>query len=55
MGLMVVSSIVISFGGLIIRNIEDADVWQINLYRSVALVTAVTFILLYQYRGMAIT
>ncbi|MFQ6024203.1 MAG: DMT family transporter [Acidiferrobacterales bacterium] len=55
MGLMVVSSIVISFGGLIIRNIEDADSWQINLYRSVALVTAVTLILLYQYRGMAIT
>ena len=32
MALMVVSSVGISFGGLILRSMEDADVWQINFY-----------------------
>ncbi len=50
MGLMVVSSVVISFGGLVLRNIEDADAWKINLYRAVALITAISLILLFQYR-----
>lgn len=49
MGLMVVASIVISFGGLIVRNIEDADPWQINLYRSTALIVAITLILALRY------
>ena len=55
MVLMVVSSVAISFGGLIIRNMEDADSWQINFYRSIALTIAVTIILLFQYRRLAIT
>ena len=50
MGLMVASSIVISFGGLIIRNIEGADPWQINLYRSLSLIVTIVLILLFQYR-----
>ena len=50
MGLMVASSIVISFGGLLVRNIEGADPWQINLYRSLALIVAIVLILLFQYR-----
>lgn len=50
MGLMVACSVVISFGGLIIRNMEDADAWQINFYRSVALIGAITVILVFQYR-----
>ena len=51
MALMVISSVAISFGGLILRNIEDADVWQINFYRSAALVGAVLVIMLFRYRG----
>jgi drug/metabolite transporter (DMT)-like permease len=47
---MVVSSTVISFGGLVLRNIDDADSWQINLYRAVALTTVISLILLFQYR-----
>ncbi len=50
MGLMVVSSVLISFGGLILRNIEAADAWQINLYRSLAFIAAVALVLLFQYR-----
>jgi drug/metabolite transporter (DMT)-like permease len=45
MGLMIVSSVGISFGGLVIRTIEAADVWQINFYRSVALVVMVALIM----------
>jgi len=37
MGLTVVSSVMISFGGLTIRNIAEADPWQINFYRSLGL------------------
>ncbi len=51
MALMVVSSVGISFGGLVLRSIEDADVWQINFYRSFALVFTVTVIMLFRYRG----
>ena len=45
MGLMIVSSVGISFGGLVIRTIETADVWQINFYRSVALVVMIALIM----------
>jgi len=49
MTLMVVSSVLISFGGLIIRNMEQADTWQINFYRALALLTAVALILVFQH------
>ena len=49
--LMVIASIVISFGGLVIRSIEAADPWQINFYRSIAFMTAILLLLLFRYRG----
>ncbi len=49
MALMVVSSLGISFGGLVLRSLEDADVWQINFYRSFSLVVTVTLIMLFRY------
>lgn len=52
--LMVVSSVVISFGGLIIRSMEAALPWQINFYRSVALFGVVSVFILLRYRGQAI-
>ena len=54
MALMVISSVSISFGGLILRNIDDADVWQINFYRSLALVFTVSLIMLFRYRDQTI-
>lgn len=54
-GLIVASSVVISFGGLIIRNIDQPDPWQINFYRSLALITAVMLILVFQYRRNTIS
>ncbi len=52
--LMVVSSIGISFGGLIVRSMDGADAWQINFYRSIALGIVVMTILLYRYRSRAV-
>ena len=51
MGLMVLSSIGISFGGLVIRSMQEADAWQINLHRSLAFVTVITLIMVMRYRG----
>ena len=47
--LMLIGSIVISFAGLAIRNIETADNWQINFYRSIAFALAVSLVLLFRY------
>lgn len=55
MGLLVACSVVISFAGLILRSMEDADVWQINFYRSVAFIGAITVILVFQYRQNIVT
>ena len=49
MGLMIISSVGISFGGLVIRSIEAADVWQINFYRSMALVFIVALIMVLRH------
>lgn len=45
MGMMIVSSVAISFGGLVIRSVQVADVWQISLYRSLALVAVIALLL----------
>ncbi len=50
MALMVISSVGISFGGLLLRSMEGADAWQINFYRSLAIAGAVLIILVFQYR-----
>lgn len=55
MVMMVVSSVLISFGGLIIRSMEAADPWQINFYRSVAMFGVVSVLILLRYRGESIS
>jgi len=47
--LMVISSIMISFGGLLIRLMEEADVWQIMVYRSAALIFVISLIMVAQF------
>ena len=51
---MVISSVGISFGGLIVRSMDGADPWQINFYRSISLGIIVLLILLYRYPGQAV-
>ena len=50
MMLIVVSSIGISFGGLISRSLQSADAWQINIHRSLATIIVVALVLLFRYR-----
>ncbi len=51
MAIMIISSVGISFGGLISRYIESADAWQINIYRSLSTAAVVAAVLLFRYRG----
>lgn len=54
MVLMIVSSVIISFGGTLVRSLEMADAWQVNLYRSIALVFAIGLTLSFQTKGRAL-
>ena len=47
--LLLIGSIVISFSGLVIRNIDQADSWQINFYRSLAFAITISVVLLFRY------
>ncbi|MDH3714829.1 MAG: DMT family transporter [Gammaproteobacteria bacterium] len=47
--LMIGSSVMMSFGGLIIRNMQEADSWQVNLHRAYAAFLGVLIILLLRY------
>ena len=49
MALMLIGSITISFAGLAIRNIETADNWQINFYRSITFGFTVITVLFFRY------
>ena len=49
MVLLLIGSTVISFSGLVIRNIEQADSWQINFYRSFAFAVTISVVLLFRY------
>ncbi|RLA30319.1 MAG: hypothetical protein DRR11_13585 [Gammaproteobacteria bacterium] len=49
--LMVLGSVAISFGGLVLRSIEVADTWQINVYRSFGMLVAIATIVAIQNRG----
>jgi drug/metabolite transporter (DMT)-like permease len=51
MVMIIISSVGISFGGLISRYIESADAWQINIYRSLSTAAVVAAVLLFRYRG----
>ena len=48
--LLIIASIVISFGGLIMRNISHADAWQIIFFRSLSFVIIMSIILCQQYK-----
>jgi len=51
MVLVAACSVLISFSGLAVRQIEDADIWQINVYRPLSSLLVVLTVLLFRYRG----
>lgn len=53
--LMVIGSIAISFGGLVQRNIEMANPWQINVYRSLGMLVAIALIIAIQNKGSIVS
>jgi len=48
--LLIIASVEISFGGLIMRNIDYADAWQISFFRSLGFIFSVTIVLFNKYR-----
>ena len=46
--LLIIASIVISFGGLIMRNINSGDPWQILFYRSLSFIFCMSIFLIQQ-------
>ena len=50
LALMAAGSTTISFGGLVIRNIEQADEWQLVFYRALGMLFSVTVLLTIRYR-----
>lgn len=46
---MFIAAIIVSFSGLIVRNIEAANPWQINLYRNLAFIIFISMIILGRY------
>ena len=52
---LIVGSVGISFGGLIMRNISNADPWQIAFYRGLAFIVSITLVLSYKYQLGIIT
>ena len=53
MALMLFGSLVISFSGLLIRNINLADTWEINFYRSLAFGFTISLLLTFKYGKIA--
>ena len=53
--LLIPASVGISFGGLIMRNINNADPWQIIFYRALAFLFSITLILFHRYRFSIVT
>ena len=53
--LLIPASVGISFGGLIMRNINYADAWQITFYRALSFIFLITLILFNKYRFFVVS
>jgi drug/metabolite transporter (DMT)-like permease len=51
LAILLAAGLVLSSGGLILRQIEVATGWQIQSYRSIGMVTALLGVIAWQYRG----
>lgn len=50
LGLMAAGSIAISFGGLVVRSIDEADPWQLVFFRALGMLISVSVLLTLRYR-----
>ena len=53
--LMIAGSIAISFGGLVQRNIELADAWQVIFFRSLGMLITILIFVAIRYRGRVLS
>ncbi len=53
-GLVLMSSCLLSFNGLILRQIDDASPWQVIFYRSAALGVAMSLLFVFRHRRRAL-
>ncbi len=53
-GFVLMSSCLLSFNGLILRQIDDASAWQVIFYRSAALGVAMSLLFVFRHRGRAL-
>ena len=53
--LMIAGSVAISFGGLVQRNIEFADPWQVTFYRALGIFIVMAMFVATRYRGRIFT
>ncbi len=49
--MILTATLCLSLGGLILRNMEAADGWQVMFYRSISFVVTLLALLVYRYRG----
>ena len=47
---LIITTVGISFGGLIIRNLNSSDAWQVAFYRGLGFIASFTIILIFRYR-----
>ena len=52
---MTLTSIIVSCSGVIVRSLEEAGPWQINIYRSLSFIAAIVIILCFNYRKEALS
>ena len=48
--LMVLFALIVSFSGLTFRSMENADIWQISIFRALALIVSVFVVIFVKYR-----
>ena len=49
--MILTATLCLSLGGLILRNMEAADGWQVMFYRSISFVVTLLALIVYRYRG----
>ena len=52
--LMIFMALILSFSGLIFRSMEQPDIWQISIFRGIALICAIGFFLIFKFKKRAL-
>ncbi len=53
--LMLFMALIVSFSGFVFRSMEQPDIWQISIFRGIALISAIGLFLIFKYRKKALS